>query len=127
MNAVGDKRNSIEQPIAESMQELDKDDIVELLKEDTKTVSQNTYLKEISSEDNLEISKLDDYLPIKKEVVYDSVEYWLLNFTYNKVFSLTFSQNETGKVFFYNCNETFSLTVYAFFPVILEICRNDTC
>ena len=112
--------------VSNVLSDIENNDLSELLKEDTKSITQYSNLEEISSKENLEITKLPNYEHIKNSVIYDNVEKWLLNFSYLKVFSISFQQNKTGSILRYNCNETITLTLYAFFPVILEIYRNDS-
>lgn len=112
--------------VSNVLSDIENNDLSELLKEDTKSITQYSNLEEISSKENLEITKLPNYEHIKNSVIYDNVEKWLLNFSYLKVFSISFQQNKTGSILRYNCNETITLTLYAFFPVILEIYKNDS-
>ncbi|MHA1222769.1 MAG: hypothetical protein ACTSP3_05845 [Candidatus Heimdallarchaeaceae archaeon] len=113
-------------PISEAIAEIGDEELSKTLAAETEINIQYSKLEKIDSAEELKLEKLENYSLIKNSIVYDSTEYWLLNFTYYRVYSWTFCQNNTGKVFTYNMNETFTITLYAFFPVILAIYRNDT-
>jgi len=115
-----------DRPLSESVSDLNKEEMQNLLAEETQEVKQWSKLEKISSTEDLEVTKINNYLPIKQIQSFDTEEYWLLNFTYNQVYSWTFNQNKEGTVFQYNLNETFTITLFAFFPVVLAIYRNDT-
>jgi len=113
-------------PISDAITDLNENQLENLLAEDTTEVEQVSKLEKVSSSDELELTKLTDYMPTKQIQSFDTEEYWLLNFTFVEIYSWYFHQENSGSIFEYNLNETFTITMFAFFPVILAIYKNDT-
>ncbi|MFX0085721.1 MAG: hypothetical protein ACFFAU_08605, partial [Candidatus Hodarchaeota archaeon] len=97
-----------------------------LLDQESYTQSVYTELEEISCSNKVEITPLKSISSIQSGIKYDSVEYHLLNFTYNKVYQSQSHQEDNHGIIQYNLNQTITTTVFASMPVILAIYRNTS-
>ncbi|MFX0121982.1 MAG: hypothetical protein ACFE9A_21525, partial [Candidatus Hodarchaeota archaeon] len=105
---------------------VDVDNFKELLKRESYTQTVYTELEEISGAKNLSISPLNRIKSTQTGISYDSVDYWLLNFTYNKVYQSKAHQEDRSGIIQYNLNQTITTTFFSSMPVILATYRNTT-
>ncbi|PWI49520.1 hypothetical protein CEE45_01635 [Candidatus Heimdallarchaeota archaeon B3_Heim] len=90
----------------------------------TQTV--HTALEEISGTNELSVSPLNSIKSAQSSILYDTVDYWLLNFTYNKIYQSQSHQEDTSGIIQYNLNQTVTTTVFASMPVVLATYRNNS-
>lgn len=98
----------------------------ELLDQETFTQTVYTELKEISGTKELSISPLASIKSTQSGIIYDTVDFWLLNFTYIKVYQSQSHQEDTSGIIQYNLNQTITTTVFASMPVVLATYRNNS-
>ncbi|MFQ5981485.1 MAG: hypothetical protein ACE5OZ_25355 [Candidatus Heimdallarchaeota archaeon] len=101
-------------------------DLQQLMSQEAFTQTAYSELNELSSLQDLQISRLKDFERVQSSIIYDSVEFWLLNFTYDKVYQTAVSQLETSGVIQYSLNESIRITVFASLPIILATYRNTS-
>lgn len=95
---------------------------------DNESYTQTVYteLEEISSRNEVEVTPHKSINSIQAGISYDSVEYHLLNFTYNKVYQSQSHQEDNNGIIQYNLNQTITTTVFASMPVMLAVYRNNS-
>lgn len=95
---------------------------------DNESYTQTVYteLEEVSSSSEVDISPVKSIRSIQSGISYDSVEYHLLNFTYNKVYQSKAHQENTKDIIQYNLNQTITTTLFASMPVVLATYRNNS-
>ncbi|MFX1284572.1 MAG: hypothetical protein ACFFB5_13005 [Promethearchaeota archaeon] len=98
----------------------------DLLTQESYTQTVYSELEEISGTKELSIFPLNSIQSSQTNIAYDSVDYWLLNFTYNKVYQSKSHQEDTSGVIQYNLNQTITTTFFSSMPVILATYRNTT-
>lgn len=102
------------------------DNFNELLAQESYIQTVYTELEEISGTKDLLVSPLNSIKSSQTSISYDSVDYWLLNFTYNKVYQSKSHQEDTSGIIQYNLNQTITTTFFSSMPVILATYRNNS-
>lgn len=114
----------IEAPLEETPIHFDNFD--ELNDQETYTQTVYTDLEEINGTKELAISPLQSIQSIQSDIRYDTVDYWLLNFTYEKVYQSHAHQEKTKGALRYNLNQTITTTLFASMPIVLATYRNNS-
>ncbi|MFX0172730.1 MAG: hypothetical protein ACFE9L_12505 [Candidatus Hodarchaeota archaeon] len=114
----------IEAPLEETP--IHFDTFEELNNQEAYTQTVYTDLEEINGTKELAISPLQSLQSVQSDIRYDTVDYWLLNFTYEKVYQSHAHQEKTKGALRYNLNQTITTTLFASMPVVLATYRNDS-